>query len=246
MSGDANSAGTTGGNAGASATGGAAGGAGAGGDATNVLTGGAQGGAGGTSQQNATQQQQSTQQTDTAKAEADKAAAAKAEAAAADKAWSEFKPKAPEGVTLDEAGVKEFVPFAREAGLNPEQAQKLIEFDLKRGQARDAAAAKVRDGWVKELRDDKEFGGAKFDENVKLSRQAIELAEKKFPGVKAAIDAAGLQNFPALARVFAYFGGALAEDSIGGVRRSERTPVNDDAAFHAALYPNTTFSNGAS
>lgn len=80
--------------------------------------------------------------------------------------------KAPEGVTLDKPTLEKFEALAREVGITPEQAQKLVDFEAARTIAsKEAAEAELKamnEANQKAIEQDKELGGANL-EATKLS-----------------------------------------------------------------------------
>lgn len=139
---------------------------------------------------------------------ADKKTDANAQAAAP------YEIKLPEGLQLDQGRLDGFKKIAQEAGISAEQASKLAEFQLKAEKqlADDALKAWERqdEQWAKELREDKEFGGAKFD----ASKAAAQKAVMRFGGRELAerLEALGLGNDPLMFKAFARAGLAIAED----------------------------------
>lgn len=135
----------------------------------------------------------------------------------------------PEGVQLDEALVGAIEPALRDAGLTQEQATKLTsafaEYRVSEAQRQSEAFAQQTEDWGKQAQDDKEYGGVKFEENVKLAQSAM----SKFgtPELKALM-ADGWGNHPELIRVFVRVGKAMGED--GGVNGGNRTPAAKSAA----------------
>lgn len=137
--------------------------------------------------------------------------------------------KAPEGFEgeLDSAAIEQFEPIAKELGLTQEQADKMVALhadSLQRAQqqARDNWAQQ-QETWENDLRNDPDFGGAKFDENVGAAMKAVE----KFgtPGLKEALESTGMGNHPELVRTFAEIGKAISEDKIvmGNQSQGERS-----------------------
>ena len=156
--------------------------------------------------------------------------------AADDKLWADHKFK---GEGLDEATLKEFTPLARELGLKPEQAQKLVDFQLKADAARTKANITAleteRAEWAKSLKADKDIGGAKFDATLRVANKAFE----KFvdPETKAFLLGAGLDVHPGLVKVFHKIGLAMADDSISGGTPGNGASKPSAQAQLNALYP---------
>lgn len=146
--------------------------------------------------------------------------------------------QAPEGFDgeLDTAALEQFEPVAKELGLTQEQADKMVALhaeSLQRAQqqSRDQWAQQMQT-WQDDLRNDPDFGGAKFDENIGSAMKAVE----KFgsPGLKEALESTGMGNHPELVRTFAQIGQAISEDKIvlGGQSQGARSPAE-------ILYPET-------
>lgn len=135
----------------------------------------------------------------------------------------------PEGVELDAALAEKVDPVLRELGLSNEQANKLAstfaEYRASESQRQSDAYAQQVEDWGKSARDDKEFGGAAFEQNVAAAQTAI----GKFgtPELKTLL-ADGLGNHPELIRFCVRVGKAIGED--GGVEGSKATTPKDPAA----------------
>lgn len=162
---------------------------------------------------------------------ADEAAVAKKTAddaaakAAADKEWSDFKPTRGEGISTDEATLKEALSSLREAGLSTKQAQAVISLNDKlaaagaeAAKAAQAAAvekhfADQRAEHIKASSTDKEYGG-KLDEATKVATRAFE----KFvdPAALTELKALNWDTHPAIFKAFYKIGLALKDDSISG------------------------------
>jgi len=89
-----------------------------------------------------------------------------------------FEP--PEGLDLDDetkGKIEAFAEQAKELGLNQKQYQSLIEYDLNRAQQLNEAAVESWNGrvedWRKSAKADKEIGGEKLSENLKVAENAI-------------------------------------------------------------------------
>ena len=136
---------------------------------------------------------------------------------------------APEGATLDAAGVEMFTPLFKEAGLSNELAQKLVTANATY-QAQ--LAAKQTEAWLAESKADKEIGGDKFDATSKSAQAAF--AKFGSPALKEFMEKSGLGNHPEFLRTFAKIGAASQEDNTfikGSGGQGERTAAE-------VLYPN--------
>jgi hypothetical protein len=134
--------------------------------------------------------------------------------AGAPEAYEAFK--APEGVVLDEAMVGDFSTVAKELNLTQEQAQKMVDFAIKRHQSLDAANqteyTALREGWVNAAKADTEFGGANYDTNIGLAVKALDTFGT--PELRKALDLTGAGDHPEVLRVFVRIGKAISEDSL--------------------------------
>lgn len=142
----------------------------------------------------------------------------------------------PDGVTVDSALLNEATPLFKELGLNQEQAQKLVDFQAKQAQASSQsnvdAFNQLMNDWQEQSRNDKEFGGDKFEENVGIARSAID----KFgtPELKQLLEEHGVGNHPEVIRFMINVGKLTSEDVPGG----SNTPPTGAQDRASLLYPN--------
>ena len=136
-----------------------------------------------------------------------------------------FEP--PEGLELDaetKGKIEAFADQAREMGLTQKQYQSLIEYDLNRAQQLNDVAVESWDrqveGWRKSAKADKEIGGEKFAENLKVAESAI----KQFgdPDLRALLkspspenpNGLAIGNHPAVLRFLNRVGKAIADPKL--------------------------------
>jgi len=136
-----------------------------------------------------------------------------------------FEP--PEGLDLDDetkGRIEAFADTAREMGLTQKQYQSLIEYDLNRAQQLNDVAVESWDrqveGWRKSAKADKEIGGEKFAENLKVAESAI----KQFgdPDLRALLkspspenpNGLAIGNHPAVLRFLNRVGKAIADPTL--------------------------------
>lgn len=132
---------------------------------------------------------------------------------AADKAWGEWKPKAPEGITLDEKQVKGFAELARAEGLKPEQAQKFIDFQGAALKAQQAAAGQFMEANAqRELSQLKATRGESFKVDMVTANKAIDHFGS--PELKQYLRTTGQYANPHLFKLFHAIGVAMADDRI--------------------------------
>jgi len=116
----------------------------------------------------------------------------------------------PEGITLDEQALGRFTPIAKELRLNQDQAQKFVSLYAEmQAESQQQFADQVAQ-WGEESRNDQEFGGAKFDENLAVAVTAV----KAFgtPQLLDLLTSTGLGNHPEMIRFCRRVGMALGED----------------------------------
>lgn len=132
----------------------------------------------------------------------------------------DFDLKFPDGVEADKALAEEFKKFAQELKLDGSAAQKSFEHLLKsRGAVLTGAKEKAAEAhrqrvteWSEALKADKEFGGAKFDQNVIVAKKAL----TKFgnPEFQKFLNTTGLGSHPELVKMLYRVGQAISEDSV--------------------------------
>lgn len=142
----------------------------------------------------------------------------------------------PEGVELDEATLEAATPIFKDLGLTQEQAQKLVDFQAEQvqaGQRKQADAfSQMMEDWQTQSRNDKEFGGDKFEENIAHARAAV----SKFgtPELAKLLEDHGTGNHPEMIRFMVRVGKLTAEDRPGV--SSGATAEKQDRV--SVLYPN--------
>lgn len=122
----------------------------------------------------------------------------------------------PEGFEgeLDQQAVEAFEPIARELRLTQEQANKMVELHaqslMKANQAAREQIASQMQQWNESLRNDADFGGVKFDQNVAVAQKAVQAFGS--PELTQVLNETGLGNHPALVKAFHQIGKAISED----------------------------------
>lgn len=147
---------------------------------------------------------------------------------------------APEGVELDPEMVGEFTTVAKELNLSQENAQKLVDFGPKLLQkARDQQNqqwVEIREGWVNDLKADKDFGGEKLNETLNRAKRALSkfgddsLVKFLMPPSKGGT---GFGDHGGLIKLLAKVDKATSEDSV-----VDGDPSTKDQTAAATLYPN--------
>ena len=140
----------------------------------------------------------------------------------------------PEGVGPDTEMLGEVTPVFKELGLSQEQAQKLVDFDVKYRVAHHEKAQQefqqARKEWVTQIKSDAELGGAAFNTTVKNAGKAV----KQFGDAELQdlLNKTGLGDHPSFVRAFSKIGALLGEDTT--VSGESRSPVQTAAQL---LYP---------
>lgn len=178
---------------------------------------------GGQQQQEQAAQQTATEQGDTATAEQT--------ASKAPEQYADFT--LPQGYALDGELGNEFRSVAKELGLTQEQAQKLIDLDVKRTNAQTEAVQKASAEWAAAAQADKEFGGAALAENVAVAKKALDTFGT--PALKDLLQKSGLGNHPEIIRAFYRAGKNISEDRFVG---SAAGDANPQATTAQRMYPN--------
>lgn len=125
--------------------------------------------------------------------------------------------KLPKDSHMDPAAVDKFTSFAKERGLTNEQAQAVLEMNhAERAGVYDSAKTQMKEqnaSWLKQLRDDKEFGGDKFAVNAENAKKAFDRFDKD-GSFRKALKAGEMDNHPLLVKFVSAVGKAFAEDSL--------------------------------
>ena len=141
-------------------------------------------------------------------------------AAKADGAPESYEFTIPEGSNVDEAGIKAFSEFAREANLSQEAAQALMDKLAPAMAQRQAEVIEsVKAEWIASTKADAEFGGDKLAENLGVAKKALETFGSD--ALRQLLNETGLGNHPEIIRAFYRAGKAISEDRLvvggGGV-----------------------------
>lgn len=147
----------------------------------------------------------------------------------------EYDLKAPENALFDNTHLEQFKGLAKELGLTPEAAQKLVERDNqllsgfvdKRTQEWSTKTAQ----WGEQVKADKELGGENFNSTVTSARAALDRFAS--PEFKKMLNETGYGNHPELVRLFANIGKAMKEDRMV----STGAPVSKEKTMAEIFYP---------
>jgi hypothetical protein len=126
----------------------------------------------------------------------------------------------PEGYQLDQQMLEEFTPTLKELGLTQDAAQKVMDFAPKliEKTVQQTTAATLEQlglkdhaAWAAEVRNDKELGGEKLNENLSVARKAMDTYGS--PALLDTFNKLGLGNHPEVLRMLVRVGKTLSEDS---------------------------------
>jgi hypothetical protein len=129
---------------------------------------------------------------------------------------AKFDLAVPEESFLTETEVESLKSYAKEKGLSKDQAQELLN---QRHAAKEDLVASykseqenLRTQWLADAKNDKEFGGQHFAQNVEFAKRSLE----KFatPEIVGYLNQTGLGNNPEVIRLFYRIGKAMSNDSI--------------------------------
>jgi len=120
----------------------------------------------------------------------------------------------PEGYEYDEKLAGEFGGVAKELGLSQDKAQKLVDYYIqltqKAIQVHNERSAQISEEWKTSAETDKEFGGAKFGENIALAKKALDSFGT--PELTKHLNESGLGNHPEIIRFCWKVGKLLSDD----------------------------------
>src|ERR1017187_7100101 len=127
------------------------------------------------------------------------------------------KLKLPEGMKSDDPLFKTFGETMADDKLSSqERGQKLIDLYTgaikQAGEANTLAWSKVNEGWIKDVKADKDIGGVNFEPTkLAFARTIDTLGPEKASAFRQALDVTGIGNHPAFWRGMAAFAKSLTE-----------------------------------
>ncbi|SNS15950.1 hypothetical protein [Pseudomonas segetis] len=121
-----------------------------------------------------------------------------------------------EGAEIDADVLNDFKGIAKELGLTQEGAQKLIDLQSAMAAKQEQALSESREGlrkqWSEAVRNDPEFGGEKYDENVAIAAKTMQAFGDDT--LRTLLNDSGLGNHPALVKFCHRIGKAISEDRL--------------------------------
>lgn len=145
----------------------------------------------------------------------------------------DYKFVLPDGAEPDAAQAEAFTAFAIENKVPPELAQKLVDYHAAQMSAQVKAWSDQVAAWGQETRNDPEYGGAEYEQNMGVANRA--LAEFGGPKLGEAARLYGWGNHPEFVRFMVNVGKALGapQTEKGGGQGNMGTAI----PLGQALYP---------
>ena len=122
----------------------------------------------------------------------------------------------PEKTPVTKEQVESLKAVAKELNLTQEQAQSLVDAQVKNAQeyvdAQNSALSQLRKDWVEGVKSDSEIGGAKYQENVAVAVKAL----NRFgtDGLRELLNLSGFGDHPEMIRLLYKVGKAISEDTL--------------------------------
>jgi len=121
----------------------------------------------------------------------------------------------PEGVKADEDALAMAKEMFKDLNLSKEQAQKLVDLQVKLQQSTAQKWAATVDGWGAALKADKEIGGAALPQNAAVASKALQqFFSPSFVAEVVSGKGLGLGNHPEFVRGLVNVGKALSEHQL--------------------------------
>ena len=145
----------------------------------------------------------------------------------------------PEGMAIDDASLETATTLFKEMGLSQENASKLVALQTGLIERLTDAGTEQTSAWAEESKNDKEFGGDKFEATIRGAR--VLLAQYGSDGFTTFLEQSGAGNHPEFIRFLNNIRGAFSEDNLttattGGAKP---TQAEAEAAALKAMYPNS-------
>lgn len=140
--------------------------------------------------------------------------------------------KLPDGYTLDEELGNQFKEFCASKNMSSEDAQALLDLQLKLREKESQAYQAEQASWVEKVKTDKEIGGASFDTNLAVAKQALDAFGT--PELKGLLKSTGFGNHPEVIRAFVKIGKATGQDQV--ITRTHETPQPAKSTDPVSMY----------
>jgi len=148
-----------------------------------------------------------------------------------------FKP--PEGLTLDPETFGKFSEIAKSSGMSHATATSLMDLYHSVASTQETknleAWKTTREGWVTEVKADREVGGSNLDEVKRTVAKVLDNPDLTDPKFREALEITGIGDNPAAVRTLYRWAKALTEGGpVTGDAPSRRTP----RSLAEVMYPN--------
>lgn len=139
---------------------------------------------------------------------------------------------------IEEESLKDFEAFVNEYQIPKEAAEEFVKGYVEKSQkALEDSITNTLKEWEEQVRNDKEIGGDKLEENLSIAKKAAK--EIGGDSLIAALEETGVGSHPEIVRVFVRIGKLLEEDKVlstGGVKSESKDPLIE-------LYPTMASKN---
>jgi hypothetical protein len=146
-----------------------------------------------------------------------------------------------EGIELDAALLEKAAPVMKEIGLSNAQASKLANVLAEQRKAEYDALSerhqKVTEDWQKEIRTDKDFGGARLTASVNNANRVI--ATFGDDALRRDLVDIGIGNHPGIFRLLARVGNALSDDKPAQSETPAASRRSQEEIMYGATTPTT-------
>ena len=143
----------------------------------------------------------------------------------------------PEGVELDAEVLGEFKTLGKDLNLSQEQAQKVADLGVSLSKKwADGLAEHVketRQGWIDEVKADKDIGGDKLPATLATAKRALDAYGS--PALRQLLDSHGLGDNPEFIRFAFKAGQAISEDTMVAAEGESKSPPKTHAQ---RIFPN--------
>ena len=153
----------------------------------------------------------------------------------------------PEGATVDKAAINAATPIFKELGLSQDQAQKLVDLYPKLTgdivKANNDAYNAMREGWVSELKADKDIGSRLDHVSAEIGKLKARMPAEMQASFNEAMNLTGAGDHPAVVKMLFEFTKLVNEGShVAGGGPSEhgqnRSGQSKRPSLAGAMYPN--------
>lgn len=139
----------------------------------------------------------------------------------------------PEGMELDADAAAEFSAIAKDRKFTQEEADKFTKVAISMRERDAARYLDMVDGWVNEVKTDKEIGGDKLQATLATTKKVMDTFGT--PELKEALEKSGYGNHPAFIKFVHQVGTHLSEDVF--VKGGNTAPNAEDAGVASRLFP---------